>query len=90
MLAQALLYRPCGEILRPAEILGGAAAVPRLDHQYQCSARFQAGLHIVDGLGALIEGNVLREAAAARDDDVRFLRYIDLIYLVYCAAGLLP
>ena len=52
----------------PVEVLGGAAALRRLDHQDQRPARLQAGLHIVNGLGALIEGNVLREAAAAGDD----------------------
>lgn len=90
MLAQPPLDGTGDEILRPVEVFGGAAALARLDDEDERAARLEAGFDVVDGLGALVERDVLGEAAAAGNDHVRLFRYVHLIDAVHHAAGRLP
>lgn len=90
MLAQPPLDGTGDEVLRPVEVFGGAAALARLDDEDERAARLEAGFNVVDGLGALVERDVLREAAAAGNDHVRLFRHVHLIDAVHHAAGRLP
>ena len=90
MLAQPLLDGAGDEVLRPVEVFDGAAALARLDDEDERAARLEAGFDVVDGLGALVERDVLREAAAAGNDHVRLFRHVHLIDAVHHAAGRLP
>ena len=90
MLPQTLFHGAAQQIVDPSEILGGAAAVPGLDEQNQRAAGLQAGFHVVDGLGALIQGHILGETAAAGNDRVGLLRHFHPVDAVHRLAGLLP
>ena len=90
MLTQALLNGAGKEILRPAEVFGRPAALPGLDHKDQRASRLQSRFNIINGLGALVERNVLGKAAAACNDNIRLPGHIHLVNAVNRPAGLLP